>query len=424
MNFFQRISKAGRVLLNSHPENSIYEPSVYTYGDSFFDNKMVDLSDTVPYVVRPTLHNFRFASHDPQVRGILIDNVTKSNTNYTIKATSDKAENLLREYDRKYWNLSNQFDNDLMNGMIDGDIFYQIYYKDNIPLLYQLAYDGIKYKIKVVFDDYGKPRFYKHLTEKNVGSTAKSKKYDELENTLEEGEVTFNPEEIMHCKYMEQNTRGTSLVSFVIEPVYYKRILKRQLPLTAFKASNLLKVIVGNNVKPGMELTKKDSDGIAKEATDYHKKGVVQFPFGIDAELLNAGALPDIPSYIDSFEKDIYKGLSAPEVIFSSESSNRSTGQVQMDSPLTGRVLFLQYNQEWLDSNYSRTLFRQALDLADMEDERGWIVFDPLKNFYPEPNKIDVYDNRDTGIPNQQTNNNYNDYNNPYKPPKKEGIKA
>ena len=70
MNIFQRVSYAGKILLNNKP-NEIREVGV---DKSENRNKhSVDLVDTTPSKIRRTVRNCRFASRDPQVHGILVD---------------------------------------------------------------------------------------------------------------------------------------------------------------------------------------------------------------------------------------------------------------------------------------------------------------------------------------------------------------
>ena len=67
--------------------------------------------------------------------------------------------------------------------------------------------------------------------------------------------------------------------------------------------------------------------------------------------------------------------MNTPEAVFSSESSNRATADIQLDSPTTGRVLFLQYNQEWVKKIIEENIFRPELDQNGFSNSEVWIEF-------------------------------------------------
>jgi hypothetical protein len=92
-----------------------------------------------------------------------------------------------------------------------------------------------------------------------------------------------------------------------------------------------------------------------------------------------------IEEYIKSLKAMIYEGLMTPESLYSSESSNRSTAQVQLTDPQTGHVLFIEFCREFLKGWVERTLINPHLE----------------KNGYKEG---DVYLSFMTGDPNLDTN--------------------
>ena len=63
----------------------------------------------------------------------------------------------------------------------------------------------------------------------------------------------------------------------------------------------------------------------------------------------------------------IYEGLVTPESLYSSESSNRSTAQVQLQSEKTGHVLFIQFNQQFLKCWIESDLIDRELELNGFE---------------------------------------------------------
>ena len=147
---------------------------------------------------------------------------------------------------------------------------------------------------------------------------------------------------------------------------FYKRTLKELMVTIPFKNNNIIQITMGNEKQQGKRLTKEDRIKLQKALANYHDKGILILPYGFDSKVLKGGALPDLPSYIKHFESNIYVGMNTPEAIFSSESSNRATADIQLDSPTTGRVLFLQYNQEWVNK-YVSQLFERELNLNGFE---------------------------------------------------------
>ena len=84
--FFKRI--LGRFVIQNAEPNTIEEVGIDD-SDSVRDG--IDLVDIVPYKVNRTIKNCRFASYDPQVKGILTDNITKSNNEFTIEGDNANA---------------------------------------------------------------------------------------------------------------------------------------------------------------------------------------------------------------------------------------------------------------------------------------------------------------------------------------------
>jgi hypothetical protein len=175
---------------------------------------------------------------------------------------------------------------------------------------------------------------------------------------------------------MELKGKGRSTVMDILDPVYYRRILSDLMPKTVFKNSNILVVTMGNKEATNKRLNKKSREAVVEATTDYHKKGVVILPYGIEATMVGTSQLPDIPSYKQDFKNEIFDGLSTPHALFDTEGSNRATAEVLMDSPDTGRLMFLEYNREWLKKYIENELFKPELELAGKKGD-VWINFHP-----------------------------------------------
>lgn len=384
--------------------NTIERVGEYSKGDDLTGGNGVDLVEATPFKVKRTIINCRNASKDPQVKGILADNITKTNNDFEIVSDNKEAQKYIEER-CKEWDISQLIDDMLLKGMRDGEAFLNIWVEDNKVQYRWLAFDGKNYRVKKLYDDKGhKVIGYAQVTYHNRKSNKgwEHKKFDELVEDEEAYDVKFQPEEIINIQYMAEDGKGRSLVMDVLDDVYYKRVLKELMPNAVYKNSTLVKVTMGNELQQGKRLTRKDRLFVEDIVSNYHNKGTIIFPYGIDAEVLKGATLPDIPSYLKYYEKCIFVGLNTPEAIFSSESSNRATADIQLDSPYSGRVLFLQSNQEWVKKYIENRLFRLELDLNGYEGVDVELQF----------NRVDSMESPDF-------NDNY--YNSPHKPIVKKG---
>ena len=337
---------------------------------------VVDLYKATPSRVRNTVKNRRFAAtHDSQAQGILLDLMTKTNTKWYLDGDNDKAINHIEDMVDE-WDLDNVIDNALWKGFVDGDAFLHQRIVDNHIKLSWLAYDGVNFRIKIVYDENGEVCGYKQVINKNSRSNKGwlTKKFDELDEDLVDLEISYELDEIIHMKYLERDGKANALMGTALEPIYYKRVLREQMPLTVYKNSNIVSVTMGNENKMNTYLDQEARDKVAETVNNYHMKGCLILPYGIEVELLKGGTLPAIQDYIKYFEKEVYIALNTPEAVFSSESSNRATADIQLDSKTTGRVLFLEYNRDWV-KKYIKMLFDKELELQGIKGE-VWIEFE------------------------------------------------
>ena len=370
---YDRISKASKVLFNSYP-NEVYEVGIDKSEKR--DCEKVDLYKATPSRVRNTVKNRRFAfTHDAQAQGIILDIMTKTNTRWYITGDNDKAVKHLEEMADE-WDLDILIDNILQKGLVDGDGFCYTRIVDNHIKPTFLAYDGVDFRIKIIYDENGDVCGYKQVIQKNERTNKGwlKKKFDELTEDLNELEISYELDEIIHFKYLERDGKANALMGGALEPIYYKRVLREQMPLTVYKNSNIISVTMGNADKMNTYLDKDARDEVAETVNNYHMKGCLILPYGIEVELLKGGSLPNIQDYIKYFEKEVYIALNTPEAVFSSESSNRATADIQLDSKTTGRVLFLEYNRDWV-AKYVKKLFDKELELQHIDGE-CWLEFE------------------------------------------------
>ena len=329
-----------------------------------------------PSRVRNTVKNRRFgATHDSQAQGILLDLMTKTNTKWYLDGDNEKAIKHIEEM-VEVWDLDNIIDNALWKGFVDGDAFLHQRIVENHVKPSWLAYDGVNFRIKIIYDENGEVCGYKQVIDKNSRSNKGwlTKKFDELDEDLVDLEISYELDEIIHMKYLERDGKANALMGTALEPIYYKRVLREQMPLTVYKNSNIISVTMGNENKMNTYLDEEARDKVAETVNNYHMKGCLILPYGIEVELLKGGTLPAIQDYIKYFEKEVYIALNTPEAVFSSESSNRATADIQLDSKTTGRVLFLEYNRDWV-KKYVKMLFDKELELQGIKGD-VWIEFE------------------------------------------------
>jgi len=365
--------------LEHFSKKAIEETGIDTDDTTTNDTDAIDFIDTVPFKVKRTIKNCRFAANDPIVKGIINDNITKTISNFVIEGDNQDAVNHIIERCKSTdWDINQVMRDLLWAGQVDGEVFMNKIIIENRIHLRILAFDAENYRIKKIYDEYGKVTGFKQLTQRNKETNKGwlAKKFEELEEKLEEWTVPFQPGEIINAKYMELKGKGRSIVMDILDPVYYRRVLSDLMPKTVFKNSNILIVTMGNKDAPGKRLTKKSREAVVEATTDYHKKGVVVLPFGLEAEMIGTSQLPDIPKYKQDFKNEIFDGLSTPHALFDTEGSNRATAEVLMDSETSGRVVFLEYNREWLKKYIENELFTPELELAGKKGN-VWINFHP-----------------------------------------------
>ena len=126
--------------------------------------------------------------------------------------------------------------------------------------------------------------------------------------------------------------------------------------------------------------------------------------------------LPKVEEYIKSLKAILYEGLVTPESLYSSESSNRSTAQVQLTDKSTGHVLFIQFIQEFLKSWIERDLIDRELKKHGKEEGSVWITFqtneEDLDTNYLQAS--DDHSSTDTTPKNQEGSTAYTTDDNPY----------
>lgn len=332
--------------------------------------------DLAPPKIIPSIKNCRKASRFPTVYGILNNLIMKSISSYVIDgADKDAVEHIIDT--AKIWNLRNLMYECSWKNFVDGEVFYQRGWKDGHVQLRLLAFDGERALIKKIFDDDGVTvKGYKQLVVRR--SALKKWKGIHFWETYQDSDVVtvdFEPDEISNPILISIDNVGQSLVKNVIDIAYYIESLSRQMPMIVFKSSNIMTATLGNADRGEYTLDEEARDYIAQEVSDYHKKGVITLPYGIELKNISSHGLPNVEDYIKSLKSMLYEGMISPESIYSSESSNRSTSQVQLTDRKTGYVLFIEFVQEFLKEWVEEVLIKPELRKHGFDEEGAYITF-------------------------------------------------
>lgn len=370
-----RSDKQNQIVKNAEP-NRIDIVGLDDIKSDIDDDRQQNWVDVAPNKIRPTIKNRRKASMFPSVYGILSNLIMKTISSYVIDGDNEDSIDCILEAE-KHWNLRNLMYECLWKNLVDGEVFYEIGSKDGHVQLRLLAFDGEKALIKKIYDEDGVTiKGYKQLVlRKSALKKWKGVKFWETYQESEVITVDFEPDQISNPILISVDGVGQSLVANVIDIAYYLESLARQMPMIVFKSANLMVATLGNQDRGEYKLDEESRDYIADELSNYHRKGVVTLPYGIELDAVGNPVLPKVEDYIKSLKAMLYEGLVTPESLYSSESSNRSTAQIQLTDSSTGHVLFIQFCQEFLKEWVERTLIDPELKKHGKEEGSAYLTF-------------------------------------------------
>ena len=364
-----------RVQVENIEPNRVVNVGLDDIEDTLYDKRSQDWVQFAPPKVRPTIKNRRKASQFPTVYGILNNLIMKTLSSYVIDGDNQDAVNHILDVE-EVWNLRNLMYEVLWKCLVDGEAFYEITEYDGHIKLRLLAFDGEKALIKKIYDDDSNLKGYKQLVvRKEALKKWKGIQFWEMFQDEDIVTVDFEPDEITNPMLVEIDGQGQSLVKNVIDIAYYIESLTRMMPSIVFKSADVMVATLGNADRKETKIDKEARDDLARQLSDYHKKGVVTVPYGIELDIVGDNVLPKIQDYIKSLKSMLYEGLVTPESLYSSESSNRSTAQVQLVNPQTGHILFIEFCQEFLKGWIERTLFDPELEKHGFEKGSVYIDF-------------------------------------------------
>lgn len=370
-----RSNKQNQIVKNAEP-NRIHSVGVDDIKTEIIDHRSHNWVDFAPPKIKPTIKNRRKASMFPSVYGILSNLIMKTISSYVIDGDNQESIDCILEAEKE-WNLRNLMYECLWKNLVDGEVFYEISSKNGHVQLRLLAFDGEKALIKKIYDEDGVTvKGYKQLVvRKSALKKWKGIKFWETYQDSEVITVDFEPSQISNPILIEVDGVGQSLVKNVIDIAYYLESLARQMPMIVFKSANIMVATLGNADRGEYKIDEETRDYVADQLSNYHNKGVVTLPYGIELDNVGNPVLPKVEDYIKSLKAMLYEGLVTPESLYSSESSNRSTAQIQLTDSSTGHVLFIQYCQEFLKQWVERTLIDPELKKHGKKEGSAYLTF-------------------------------------------------
>ena len=370
-----RADKQNQTVQNAEP-NRIHTVGLDDIKTEIHDVRSQNWVDFAPPRIKPTIKNRRKASMFPSVYGILNNLIMKTISSYVIDGENEDAVEHIVDT-AKIWNLRNMMYECLWKTMVDGEVFYEIGSKNGHVQLRMLAFDGEKALIKKIYDTDGVTiKGYKQLVlRKSALKKWKGIKFWETYQDSEVITVDFEPSQISNPMLISIDGVGQSLVKNVIDIAYYLESLASQMPMIVFKSANIMVATLGNENRRETRIDEETRDYVADQLSNYHNKGVVTIPYGIGLENVGNPVLPKVEEYIKALKGMLYEGLVTPESLYSSESSNRSTAQVQLTDPQTGHVLFIEFCQEFLKEWVESTLIDPELKKHGFNEGDAYITF-------------------------------------------------
>lgn len=371
--------------LDNAEQSAIHEIGVDDI-DMNADAKSIDWNEELPALIKPTIKNFRMCYEKSDiVKGIIEDLVIKSISGWVIEADNEEIKAYIEE-EAKRLDFMSLFHEVATNNIVSGAMYHNVIKKKGQLFLRELAFDGENYRIKEVWDDETGSEIigYKQkvLKNRNTNKDWLKTKFDELNENVEFVEFNFTPDQVIASHFFERNGKYKGLVENVLDEAYMIELLTRMMPQVVFKQTNTMVLQGGNKDRKEVRIFKKTIKRVVQAVTNYHRKGVIYLPYGLDAKLIGDSTLPKIHDYISKLEYLVFVGLVSPKAIFDGSSSNRSTAVVQLDSDKSGRVLFQQFIQYKL-AQWIQIVIDILLEMRGKPAGSAWV------NFNPEPEIID-----------------------------------
>lgn len=345
-----------------------------------------DLATRHPPKIKKSIKNYRYAyNNDPTIRGIILNNATTANNKFRIECQDPKAKAHI-EMKVKEWDLDGLMTNTLIKVQRDGFCFIEKGIFNNSIKTRFLAYDGEKYKMKVIRNPNTDDIIgYKQNAPKSVDPKGWEKKsYDDLKEEGDSVDTNYQANQIIYPRLIEEGGKGESLLAPILENVDDKKTYEKFMRSAAHKAGNLIGITVGDETTSPKDVPKSFINKLLDVFNRPVEKDVAVVPKGVDVSTIGNTSLPDLVSYIKYHRSEIFLALQTPEALFSTESSNRSTAEVQADDE-TGYKVFIVFLRDFLKKYFEKELIDHELTLQGMTKAVGncFIMFDEEQELKP-----------------------------------------
>ncbi len=303
-------------------------------------------------------------------------------------------EHIINKCNVNDWDLDSLMTETLIKGMVDSKCFIRTWpnpENSNTLDVDMLAYDDDEYNfIELVDPETGLLVGYKQkATIYPLPEDWENTDFDDLasrEGIIDES--SFQPDEVIHPKYLEIDGQATSPVFKVLDYVDIKKEIESQLPKAVLRALVTTGIQVGNESTDLGIATKADAEAAVGNAADAFvdkekEKDVIAWMFGIEPRLLGSGNIPDFSWIFNYLKQEIRQALFTPDSKFESASSNKAVAAEQMTGAY-GLPIIINYNQAWLRKYFEYQLFTRELIKAGFESSVGLIHL-----HYPKPDVED-----------------------------------
>lgn len=345
-----------------------------------------DLATRHPPKIRKSIKNYRYAyNNDPTIRGIILNNATTANNKFRIECQDPKAKAHI-EMKVKEWDLDGLMTNTLIKVQRDGFCFIEKGIFNNSIKTRFLAYDGEKYKMKVIRNPNTDEIIgYKQNAPKSADPKGWEKKsFDDLKEEGDSVDTNYQANQIIYPRLIEEGGKGESLLAPILENVDDKKTYEKFMRSAAHKAGNLIGITVGDETTSPKDVPKSFINKLLDVFSRPVEKDVAVVPKGVDVSTIGNSSLPELVSYIKYHRSEIFLALQTPEALFSTESSNRSTAEVQADDD-TGYKVFIWFLRDFLKKYFETELIDHELTLQGMTKAVGncFIMFDEEQDVEP-----------------------------------------
>jgi len=331
-----------------------------------------DLHKIYPTKIKKTIANCRYAfDNDPTLQGIILNNAFTASNKFRITSDNKKAEEYIQKKADE-WNLGSIMANTLIKVSRDGCCFIEkakvkVQGSDTLLTIDPrfLSFDDDKYKFEIIRD----PKSDKIIGFKQTFQKAKkienweSAKPGELKNEMVEDWANYTPDKLIYPVLIEgEGGKARSLVMTLLGTINRKWMHEGFMDNAAHKAGTLIGLTVGNERVKNADVPKSFVNKLIRTFRSPVEKDVAIIPDGVSADVIGNSTLPEIPLYLKYIRNEMFILLQTPEALFSTESSNRATAEIQADDK-TGYGVFIAFLRFFLKKYFEKELIDAELAL-------------------------------------------------------------